>query len=162
MGHHSGALPTTDEVIEQLKEKHPEAANIQSETLFQGPIQPVNNAHFAEITEASILKAAMHTHGSGGPSQLDADQYRRILCSNHFRVEAKALREEVAIFAVKVATELIDPDCLEAYVACRLIPLNKNPGIRPIGVGEVLHRIVGKSIAWALREEVQVAAGANM
>ena len=112
-----------------------------------------------EITEASILKAAMHTHGSGGPSQLDADQYRRILCSKRFKPEAKNLREEVAAFAFKIATEVTDPDCLEAYTAYRLIPLNKNPGIRPIGVGEVLRRIVGKSIAWALREEIQSAAG---
>ena len=29
-------------------------------------------------------------------------------------------------------------DTLEAFIANRLIPLNKNPGIRPIGVGEVI------------------------
>ena len=29
------------------------------------------------------------------------------------------------------------------FIACRLMPIDKNPGIRPIGVGEVLRRIVG-------------------
>ena len=33
-----------------------------------------------------------------------------------------------------------------AYNACRLIPVDKNPGVRPIGVGEVLRRIIGRSI----------------
>ena len=35
---------------------------------------------------------------------------------------------------------------LEAFQSCRLIPLDKNPGLRPIGVGEVLRRTVGKVI----------------
>ena len=53
---------------------------------------------------------------------------------------------------------------LETYVACRLICLDKAPGdpqlqIRPIGVGEVLRRIVGKAISWSLNGEIQKAAG---
>ena len=35
---------------------------------------------------------------------------------------------------------------LEAYTACRLIPLGKKPGVKPIGVSEVLWRIIGKAI----------------
>ena len=65
----------------------------------------------------------------------------------------------MAIFARKLATEHLDPAPLEPYISCRLIPLNKNPGVRPIGVGEVIRRIIGKTIAWSLREEVQEAAG---
>ena len=38
----------------------------------------------------------------------------------------------------------VDPSSLVAYKACRLIPLNKNPGVRPIG--EVMRRILGKAI----------------
>ena len=51
------------------------------------------------------------------------------------------------------------PSLLEAYTSCRLIPLDKNPGIRPIGVGEVLRRIVGKAIAGFLKEEIKDAVG---
>ena len=35
---------------------------------------------------------------------------------------------------------------LGAFLSCRLIPLEKNPGLRPIGVGEVFRRIVVKVI----------------
>ena len=44
-------------------------------------------------------------------------------------------------------------------MACRLIPLNKNPGLRPIGVGEVLRRIIGKSVASILKSDVKQAVG---
>ena len=37
--------------------------------------------------------------------------------------------------------------------------MDKNPGIRPIGVGEVLRRIVGKIISWTINDEIKEAAG---
>ena len=63
------------------------------------------------------------------------------------------------VWQKKLATTIVDPSTLEAYVACKLIPLNKNPGIRPIGVGETLRRIIGKAIGWVLKDEIQDAAG---
>ena len=56
-------------------------------------------------------------------------------------------------------------DCLHEFVACRLIPLNKgddkwgNPGVRPIGIGEVLRRLVGKVVIGHIREDIIEAAG---
>ena len=78
---------------------------------------------------------------------------------DQYKKENKELREQIAILARKIASEIVDPNSLESFTSCRLIPLNKNPGIRPIGVGEVLRRIVGKSIAWVLKEDIQEAAG---
>ena len=48
---------------------------------------------------------------------------------------------------------------IEAYTACRLIPLDKNPGACPIDVGEVLHRITGKFILSVVKQDVMKAAG---
>ena len=94
----------------------------------------------------------------------DAKQWKRILVSQKFKNEGKDLREAIAKFAQKLATEIIDPHTIEAYVAGRLIALNKAPGeeelqVRPIGVGEVLPRIVGKTISWCLSQEIQEAGG---
>ena len=114
--------------------------------------------YFASIDESSIQKAAKLTKGAAGPSQFDVDQFRRILCSKKFKNEGKTLREQIAILARNIATSIIDPSCLEAFVACRLIPLNKNPGVRPIGVGEILRRIIGKAIGWVLNSDIQEAA----
>ena len=44
-------------------------------------------------------------------------------------------------------------------MACRLVPLDKNPGLRPIGIGEVLRRIVGKMVVMVLRADLQENAG---
>ena len=60
--------------------------------------------------------------------------------------------------ARKLATEILDPLTLETYVSCRLIPVDKNLGVRPIVAGEVLHRIVSKYIGWVLKEDIELAA----
>ena len=106
-----------------------------------------------------IFKATTLLKGAGGPSQLDANQYRHILTSHKYKKENKEMREQIAILARKLASETLDPTSIEALVACRLIPLNKNPGVRPIGVGEVLRRIIGKCVGWVLKKDIQEAAG---
>ena len=40
-----------------------------------------------------------------------------------------------------------------------MIPLNKNPGLGPIGVGEVLRRIAGEVVMKILKKDVLHAAG---
>ena len=57
-----------------------------------------------------------------------------------------------------------NPDCLTEFIACRLIPLDKGdtkeskPGVRPIGVGEVLRRLIGKLIIGVIEEDIIAAA----
>lgn len=48
---------------------------------------------------------------------------------------------------------------MEAFLACRLIPLDKNPGLRPIGIGEVVRRVVGKAIMSTFRNNVVESVG---
>ena len=51
------------------------------------------------------------------------------------------LREMIANFIKKICTVKVSAVSIEAFVACRLIPLDKNPGLRPKGVGEIPCRI---------------------
>ena len=125
---------------------------------MSGPIEPVQPWFFDFIDEQTILKAAARTQGSAGPSGMDAELYRRILCSKSFNVVGKTLREEIAVFTKNLLTKSYQPSLIEPFVACRLLPLDKNPGIRPIGVGEVLRRIVGKVISHHCNEEIRKAA----
>ena len=66
----------TEQVVKKLLGLHPQAAEIHPESLMQGPLQPISPAHFNDINEQTILKAAKFTHGSGGPSLLDAKQWK--------------------------------------------------------------------------------------
>ena len=61
---------------------------------------------------------------------------------------------------VMCASEVSKKESLEAFLACQLIPLNKSPGIRPIGIGEVLRRIMGKAVMMVLKKDVIHSAGA--
>ena len=48
---------------------------------------------------------------------------------------------------------------LEAFLACRLMPLDKQPGVRPIGIGEILRRVIGKIVMILLKRDVLRATG---
>ena len=139
----TGLLNITPEVLEGLKEKHPEAADIAHESLFYGPVDYIPPGFFDLIDEKTIFDATTKTKGSAGPSGIDAELYQRILCSKNFKAEGKVSIEEIAVFTRDLLKIVYHPSFLEGYTSCRLIPLDKNPGIRPTGVGEVLRRIVG-------------------
>ena len=54
--------------------------------------------------------------------------------------------------------ELETKTSLEAFTAYRLIPLDKKPGLRPTGVGEVLRRKAGKVIMMIFKKDITDAA----
>lgn len=151
-----GVLPLTRDTILQLKEKHPPPREMGGRRL-QGCHQAPNSVIYEMITGDMVWKKALQTHGSAGPSGLDARGWRRLLSSTLCGNAAGDLRNTMAALTRKLATT----NChhIEALTACRLIPLDKKPGCRPIGVGEVLRRIIGKCIMAVVKEDVRSAAG---
>ena len=82
--------------------------------------------------------------GAAGPSGLDATSWKR-LCTS-FKGASTDLCESLAATA-RMCTCYVDPSGLSAFVACRLIALDKCPGVRPIGIGETARRMIGRAIA---------------
>ena len=121
-----GVHEVNDQVVRELQEKHPAPQKIPNETLYEGPINKVLPSYFDEIDESMVLKAITLTKGAGGPSHMDAELYRHLLTSKKFKKENKELRTHIAKLARLLVTKCIDPHSLESYVACRLIPLDKN------------------------------------
>ena len=73
--------------------------------------------------------------GAAGPSGVDALGWRRFCTS--FKASCD-LCHSLASVARRLCTSYVDPSSLSAFVAGRLIALDKNPGVRPIGVGRLL------------------------
>ena len=96
---------------------------------------------------------------------MDADGWRRILISKNYGSTGKDLRTEIAKMTRKLCTSEVTTTeqgkaSIEAYVSCRLVPLEKQPsGVRPIGIGEVLRRIVGKAIVAEIKPDLAESAG---
>ena len=112
---------------------------------------------FDNIDESTIAKVAFRTKGSDGPSGLDSDGWKHILVSGNYGLIWKDFRDALALCARKLCTEKIDSNNngndLEAYTPSRLIPLNKNSDVRPIGVGEV----IGKAFISTIKPEFSKA-----
>ena len=89
-----------------------------------------------------------------------------MLTSNEFGISSNDFSKTfVEVIQKLCTTEDLSPS-LEALLACRLIPLDKNSGLRPIGIAEVLLRIASKVVVSHIREDIistvdllQVCAG---
>ena len=52
------------------------------------------------------------------------------------------------------------PSGFTVYTTC-LVPLDKNPGLSPIGVGEVLRTIVGRAVMRIAKQDLHHAVGSS-
>ena len=116
-----GVLPLTDDVMLQLREKHPEAQQAKLKVLLRGPAQDIPDSLFLDINGEMIRDAAIKTKGTRGPSGVDANGFKRILACKSFKHSSIALCEALTTLTRTVCTEYVDPSSLEALVASRLI-----------------------------------------
>ena len=79
-----GVLKLSESVIKELKEKYPDLAGFFEEALLNGPIDCIPKCLLDAIDEQTVLKAALLTKGSAGPSGMDAEIYRHMLCYKNF------------------------------------------------------------------------------
>ena len=160
-----GPLSTTQivegqSVMNILEQKHPNPKPADDSYLERNCYEetlPYHPTIFDKIDSSAIKRSAMKTNGSHGPSGLNADEWRRLLTV--FKNSSLEICKTIASLARKIATTEIDQSFLAPYNACRLIALDKNPGVRPIGVGEVLRRIIGRSITACLKSDLTALGG---
>ena len=100
-----------------------------------------------------IHAAALRTSGAASPSGVDAHSWRRFCTSFHSALTELCVA--ISLFAKRICATYVSPEILSPFVACRLIALDKNPGVRPIGVCEVVRRIVAKAILSIIREDIK-------
>ena len=97
---------------------------------------------YEQINGPLLHSIALRTNGAAGPSGIEAVGCRCLLSS--FRKESADLCEAVTMVAHHVCQQYVDPTGLDAFTACILVALDKCPGVRPIGISEVVKRIKAK------------------
>ena len=144
-GEVGGGLDLSDKigdkaVFQVLKKKHRSPRKVIRQ-FIESPsenVLPFDPSIFDNLDDDAIKRATTVTKGSPHPSGLDANQWRKMLTG--MEQSSVNLRKTCAKIARRIATETIAPSHLRPNNACRLITLDKKPGVRPIGVAEVLRR----------------------
>ena len=122
-----------------MKQKHLYGKDAAPEVLLPDISEEINPINIHSINAESVKKTILKTKGAARPSGLDADGSKRILTSNQFNNSSNNLRKTFAEVIKKLCTTEHLLSSLEALLACRLIPLDKNPGFRPTEIVRVLH-----------------------
>ena len=112
---------------------------------------------FESLDASAIRAAALKISGAAGPSGLDAQEWRR-LCTCH-KAASRDLCASLAIVAQRICTSYVDPTAIKPLLASRLVALNKQPGVRPIGIGDTARRIIAKAVLIIVGPDIQDATG---
>ena len=125
-------------VREILEYKHPPPQPCLADALLHPDSDPleVHPVVYEAIDAHCIRAAAFHTQGAGGPSGTDAACWRRWCTA--FKRSSDGLCHALSMVARKLCSTYVDPASLSPFLACRLVALNKNPGVRPIGICETV------------------------
>ena len=117
----------------------------------------VNEVIYDGIDETEILRACLRTKGAAGVSIQDSKKQRRILGIKIFGTAATDFRSSVALLTRIMCTNCnADPESLLAFW---LIPLNNNPGLRPIDIVEVIRRIIENAVTSCFRSDIIYGSG---
>ena len=125
-------------VLETLKSKHPEPHKSRLSSQLQVPV--LSNFEDVIISSASIEKTTRSLQGSSGASKTDSEHWQMVLLRHG--AHRSHLRDEVATLATKMCNRTLPWSKVRVLVSGRLIALHKCPGVRPIGIGECLRRIM--------------------
>ena len=156
----SGVHDLSEDILTQLKDKHPVGIEPDPQVLDSREVPRVEEVVFDAIDAETVQKAARKISGSGGPTKVDADTWKHMICAKAFGKLSNEFAEQIALLARRICIEEIPFDYLDMLWACRLVPLIKHEtGVRPIGIGETLRRIIGKCVIDVLSNDVQQAAG---
>ncbi|MGL5814518.1 MAG: reverse transcriptase domain-containing protein, partial [Aeromonas sp.] len=109
------------------------------------------------ITEETVATAATKLSGACGPSGTDGYTLKTWLL--YHRKSSTALRDAFARFANWQANNNVPWAAIRALLSNRGLALDKFPGVRPIGIGNIERRLIAKCILAEAGPAATEAAG---
>ncbi|KAL3768952.1 hypothetical protein ACHAWO_004062 [Cyclotella atomus] len=105
----------------------------------------------------SMLVLSGKIHGSAGPGGVDANMLRTIF--TRFGTASESIRMEWAKFGEWMCNESPPYAAYRALNAKREVGLDKQPGTRPLAVGEIWMRCIGKGVMVDAGDQAKLACG---
>ena len=148
---------TNGTVFEEFNNKHPEPRENVEDAFMECEDLPVFED--VDVTEEHVKKGAHMIRGSAGPSGTDSENWSNFLL--RYGDHSKRLREAVAASTRKHANQIVEWNDIWAFLSRRGVALDKNPGARPVGIGEVRQRIEAKVMVMITGIDLQEKYGAD-
>jgi hypothetical protein len=142
-------------VMAVLQDKHPEARPPTKDDLHVFDDTP--DLASTIISEDVIEKVAKNLTGGAGLGGAEGASLRDWLTMH--KKASKDLQHSLAKLATRLQNELVPWPTIRALRAGRLIALDKQPGVRPIGIGDTLYRLLAKSSLVVCKEEAKEVCG---
>lgn len=95
------------------------------------------------VSGDAITITAAKLNGGAGPSGIDSTDLKNWLL--RFGLQSEGLRNEMACWTEWLANGNPPFPAICALMAGRLVALDKQPGVRPIGIGEVFRQLMAKT-----------------
>ena len=142
-----GVRSLTKEMREALIQTPPSKDPPVPSAMIQ-PDTPLKKAHFIimfqQIDGHMIREIALKADGTIRPSGLDTAAWKH-LCSS-FSSFSSDVCDAMASITRRICSSYEDASGLTVITACRLIAIDKCPGVRPIGIGDTAHCIISRAI----------------
>mmetsp|Transcript_13843 Transcript_13843/g.30962 ORF Transcript_13843/g.30962 Transcript_13843/m.30962 type:complete len:156 (-) Transcript_13843:258-725(-) len=108
--------------------------------LYDSIPQPVPIVLTSDIVEEVASKLS----GAAGPGGTDSEELKTWLL--RYGPESLALRTKMAEFANWLANKHPPWAAYRALMACRLVALDKQPGVRPLGISKIYRQLMAKCL----------------
>ena len=142
-------------VIKVLAKKHPTAREPGALALPEHRLCP--DPMPLLVTQEAVGIVVKKMSGSAGLVGPDAEHLKD-MCMRH-GVASERLRDAIATLTEWMANEDVPWAACRALRACRLVALDKQPGVRPVGIGETISRLMSKIVLHLCGRQATRAAG---
>ena len=142
-------------VWEILNQKHPDPRLPSRLALLNCDDLP--SFEEVEISSGHIIHVAHLMQGGAGPGGCDAVHWQdSLLC---YGAHHERLHKSVASLCHRLANSIVPWADIRGLITSHLIVLDKCPGVRPVGIGEALWRVVSKAICLVTRFDAEEVCG---